>query len=652
MGKNGSRDDIGAKGVFKFIKRNKDSLVKLLSTSFSIEKNVGTGLLENIHRLKNSRLRAHLLPLIWDKINKIYQDDQHELSQIDISEFLTEIADQPIPLIIDTLRIDECENGNEKKRNICEVLRYILLLVSFCKDVDEETGHVDKFVYQVVGLFDSDPEFSLELWMELAYLEMFSGKHENVQKTIDNALIFFADNSFVINPSEWIEAASRNTFHGQIKGAVIKSICGLGNKNEIELCIKLYAGYGRNWLICKVRAYPNKQYYWIRAIFQPRCCLDNLKSLLQIACRRLPNDTSLREMIQAKIKLENKDYPSAQKLMERVNCDIKWSSLITHEYIQFKDELMERRDSRCKRLKAVIEIDPTNSKLAADVKVLRIKSDLREHIKDYWLHSEEHETYKLLKKAVSLHPDYAEFWSIKGQIEIIKNNLNQAAKTYTAAIKSISNSKQNVGFRIQLAELEQKRGNFQQTRNILKRAISESSSVQPWIYSVLLELELNEKTENAQRLLGQAMIKFPASGELWALAISMEVRDKRGAKAIEALKFCEIDKDEAQYVMLATAKTFFSLGYIEKTRKWFNKIVVDYPNFADAWAYFYKFELMWGTAKRARKVANRFITAIRLANYAYGEKWQKVKDAFENWSLAEEDLLKVIVNKHINMGDI
>lgn len=71
----------------------------------------------------------------------------------------------------------------------------------------------------------------------------------------------------------------------------------------------------------------------------------------------------------------------------------------------------------------------------------------------------------------------------------------------------------------------------------------------------------------------------------------MEERHGRRTKSVDALKKCEHDAD----VLLAVSKLFWTERKVKKAREWFQRTVKIDPDFGDAWAYFYKFELLHGT---------------------------------------------------------
>ena len=71
----------------------------------------------------------------------------------------------------------------------------------------------------------------------------------------------------------------------------------------------------------------------------------------------------------------------------------------------------------------------------------------------------------------------------------------------------------------------------------------------------------------------------------------MEQRHGRRTKSVDALKKCEHDPQ----VLLAVAKMVWTERKMKKAREWFQRTVKVDPDYGDAWAYYYKFELIHGT---------------------------------------------------------
>lgn len=75
-----------------------------------------------------------------------------------------------------------------------------------------------------------------------------------------------------------------------------------------------------------------------------------------------------------------------------------------------------------------------------------------------------------------------------------------------------------------------------------------------------------------------------------------------------------------------------------------NKIILSIqvkiePDLGDSWAYFYKFELQHGNSDQQEDVKQRCVAA----EPHHGEIWCKASKNIENWCLATEQILLLIV---------
>ena len=76
---------------------------------------------------------------------------------------------------------------------------------------------------------------------------------------------------------------------------------------------------------------------------------------------------------------------------------------------------------------------------------------------------------------------------------------------------------------------------------------------------------------------------------------------------MDALKKCEHDP----HVLLAGSKLIWVERKLKKAREWFMRTVKVEPDFGDAWAYFYKFEQIYGT--QVCGFNTHFLTSRRLS---------------------------------------
>ncbi len=70
-------------------------------------------------------------------------------------------------------------------------------------------------------------------------------------------------------------------------------------------------------------------------------------------------------------------------------------------------------------------------------------------------------------------------------------------------------------------------------------------------------------------------------------------------------------------VLLAVARLFLSERKISKARSWFIRTVKLDPDYGDAWAYYYRFELRNGTEAQQESVVKHCVSA----EPRHGEIW-------------------------------
>jgi pre-mRNA-processing factor 6 len=110
-----------------------------------------------------------------------------------------------------------------------------------------------------------------------------------------------------------------------------------------------------------------------------------------------------------------------------------------------------------------------------------------------------------------------------------------------------------------------------------------------WTESIRLEI-VCDNIKGAGLMVSKALQECPQSGELWVLAIELEPKHQKKAKALDALGKCEHNA----HIMMAIAKIFIEEKLVEKARKWFDKATRANPDLGDTWAHYYKFENTYG----------------------------------------------------------
>ena len=239
------------------------------------------------------------------------------------------------------------------------------------------------------------------------------------------------------------------------------------------------------------------------------------------------------------------------------------------------------------------------------------------------------EALNLLDEAVKVFPDFPRLWMIKGQIETQRGCVDAAAETYVNGLKKCPNS---IPLWLLHAALEEKRGALTKARSILERGrLKNPKNAQLWLAAIRVELRAGLK-EIANTMMARALQECPTAGELWAESIFMEARPQRKSKSVDALKKCEHDP----HVLLAVSRLFWAEHKITKCRDWFNRTVKIEPDIGDAWAYFYRFELMFGTPEQQEDVVKRCVEA----EPKHGELWCAKSKDIKNWCFKTVDVLK------------
>ncbi|WAR16561.1 PRP6-like protein [Mya arenaria] len=211
-------------------------------------------------------------------------------------------------------------------------------------------------------------------------------------------------------------------------------------------------------------------------------------------------------------------------------------------------------------------------------------------VKLEWCMGEINNAKSLLEDATKHYPDFPKLWMMKGQIEEQEGHLVEAREAYNQGLKKCPHA---IPLWLLLSRLEERSGQLIKSRSILEKArLKNPQTPELWLEAVRLE-NRGGMRNIAQNLMAKALQECSSSGILWSEAIFMEPRPQRKTKSVDALRRCEHDAN----VLLAASKMFWSERKIGKAREWFNRTVkIDQDN-GDAWANFYKFELMHGDEK-------------------------------------------------------
>lgn len=250
-----------------------------------------------------------------------------------------------------------------------------------------------------------------------------------------------------------------------------------------------------------------------------------------------------------------------------------------------------------------------------------------------WQLGDLNEALGQLQSAIEQFPDYPKFYMMQGQIYSLQNSVNQARDSYNTGTKKCSHS---VPLWLLLSRLDDSQGQMTRARSVLEKARQKNpQNAQLWLEAIRLEWKAGLK-EIASAMLAKALQECPNSGLLWSETVFMADRPQRKMRSVDALKKCEHDPQ----VLLAVSKLFWTERKTLKCREWFNRTVKVDPDFGDAWACFYKFELLHGTPVEQEEVKKRCIQA----EPRHGDLWPAVAKKPENWRAKIEDILLMVAD--------
>ncbi|XP_047144488.1 pre-mRNA-processing factor 6 [Hydra vulgaris] len=469
-----------------------------------------------------------------------------------------------------------------------------------------------------------------QIWITAAKLEEANGNTPLVDKIIERAVSSLAANTVEINRELWIIDAEEADKAGSIYTAqsIIKTVIGVGIEDEdrkhtwledAESCA-VHGAYecARAIYAYALKTFPNKKSIWFRAAYFEKShgTRESLESLLQNAVKHCPKAEVLW-LMGAKSKWMANDIPAARSILALAfqanpNNEEIWLAAV-------KLESENNEDERARRLLA-------KARMSAPTARVYMKSARLE-----WVLGNYAESKALLKESLSKYEDFPKLWMMKGQLHEEEKDLYEAQQAYRNGTKKSPTSFQ---LWILLARLEEKQGNITKARSVLEQARHRNPRVDLlWLESVRIETRGGNK-DFAKSLMAKALQDCPSSGQLWAEAIFMETRPQRKTKSVDALKRCEHDP----HVLLAVSKLFWSERKLNKAREWFNRTVKIDPDFGDAWAYFYKFELAHGTEANQKSIMERCVKS----EPRHGEMWNQIAKSTKNWRKKTDEILPIV----------
>ncbi|XP_058800576.1 pre-mRNA-processing factor 6 [Phymastichus coffea] len=474
-----------------------------------------------------------------------------------------------------------------------------------------------------------------QIWITAAKLEEANGNKHMVDKIIERAISSLSANGVEINREHWFKEAMEAEKAGAVHccQVIIKSIIGVGVEEEdrkhtwmedAETCAQQQAyECARAVYAYALTAFPSKKSIWLRAAYFEKNygTRESLETLLQRAVAHCPKNEQLW-LMGAKSKWQAGDVPAARGILS-----LAFQANPNSENIWLAAVKLESENSEYERARRLL----AKARASAPTPRVMMKSARLE-----WALNNLEDALKLLDEALTNFDDFPKLWLMKGQIEEQQGHLEKAIETYNQGIKKCPTS---IPLWRLLAQLEMKRNNYTKTRSVLEKArLRNPKNPELWLEAIRSEMKIAGNRDIANTLLAKALQECPNSGLLWAEAIHMEPRPQRKTKSVDALKKCEHDVN----VIVAIAKMMWcDPNKINKCREWFNKAVKIDADLGDAWAYYYKFELLNGTEEQQEEVKRRCVTA----EPRHGENWCRVSKNIANWCLSIDQILVLVAKE-------
>lgn len=472
-----------------------------------------------------------------------------------------------------------------------------------------------------------------QIWITAAKLEEANGNSALVGKIIERAISTLQANMVDINRDFWIKDAMEAEHAGAVLTcqAIIKNIIGYGVEDEDRKhtwmedadscatqsafeCARAIYGHA-------LSIYPKKKSVWLAAAHFERShgTRESLETLLQQAVTHCPQEETLW-LMGAKSKWLAGDVPAARSILA-----LAFKANPNSEEIWLAAVKLESENNEYERARRLLAKARSQ---AATSKVMMKSAHLE------WALGNLDLARTLLDEGIKEVGDFAKLWMMKGQILEQQSQLEAAWEVYRDAVKRCQSS---IPLWRLLASLEEQQGKLVTARATLEKSrVRNPMNDELWLMAIRLELRAGNR-EVSRSLMARALQECPTSGILWAQAIFLEDPAQRKSRSVDALKRCQDDA----HVVLAVAKMFWMEAKKNKAREWFNKTVKIDPDLGDAWAWYYKMEMLFGSEEQQQEVQKRCVAA----DPHHGEHWCSVSKFIHNWRKKTPEILQLVAEK-------
>lgn len=472
------------------------------------------------------------------------------------------------------------------------------------------------------------------IWIAAAQLEEAAGAgHEdNVERIIARAVESLRAHQAVLDRDTWLNHALEAERAGSplTCAAIIRATLSLGVEDEDrkrtwtadadEFVSKGAFAAARAVYAYTLKVFPTAQAVWraAAALEQKHGSFEDLDAILKRACEHCPTAENLWLMA-AKEHWMHGSVPTARAILR---------------------EAFKTNPNSERIWLAAVKLEWENGELGLARKLLATARENapspRVWMKSALLEREDPAAGAgaervLLDEGLEKFPLDWKMWLMRAQAEEAAGNVEAARTQYRQGLQHCPKC---IPMWIAAARLEEKsRKSVIKARSVLEVArLKNPKSPQLWLEAVQLEARSGAHALS-QSLLAKALQDCPTSGILWAENIRSAPKPQQKRRSMDALSKCGND-DPA--VVLAVAQLFARDRKWANARKWFNRAVLLDGDIGDAWAHYYRFELLRGDSASQADVLTRFNDA----DPHHGELWCSVAKAHGNRGLPRDEVLR------------
>ncbi|KAF2001397.1 hypothetical protein P154DRAFT_521780 [Amniculicola lignicola CBS 123094] len=602
--------------------------------------------------------------VVWEEAIRMHREDSVRNAKVISAQGIEE---NPKSVRLWLAAIDLEVGSDKKKKVIRQALDYNPQSVELWKLLINETADIENVrllfakAVETVRISEelwisyariSDPEqaqqilnaarkalpTSSQIWIQACRLQEQLGRGNMCDKIMERAVKALTKDTAMPKRETWIENAHKCESEGAVHtaAAIIKSTIGWSLDedddrrerwlNDAEAsALSGYIATARAIAAYAIRIFTIDAKVWLKAadLEKRYGTPDTILDILKRSIAACPNSEELWLLYIRAM------WDSGQKEEARNMIAKSMDQLSDNENIYLHLVEMEIEDGNISEARLWLE----GAREDAATDRVYIKSATLERD-----HGTLDEALDMVNKGLQFFPAGWKLHAIKGQIYEQMDKKKEAQEAFSVGTRACPNAPI---LYILLSHLQEAQGATIKARSTLDRGRQKNTKSEIlFCESVRLELRANNKAA-AQQLMSVALQECPTSGLLWSEKIMrLEQRTQRRPRALEAIKRVEADPQ----LFAVVARIFWSERKLDKADTWFLKAIKANPDFGDAWVWYYKFLLEYGTEEKKADLLGK----IAFAEPRHGEIWQAVNKNPTTSRLSIEDKLRLAVGNLVD----